>query len=325
MLSIALIGCGEMGRTHAAVLSRFPNVRLHTFCDIDRQKAESLCETFSGHRVCTDAGEIFADPHIDVVYVLSRTDSHLNDCLGALKAGKHLFVEKPLALTLKDSQQIAQVADQSDRLVMAGFKFRFYEMVQKARSIIPCPFMISVQVMDDPWPADFWANDPQKGGGHIISQGVHGADLLRHCAGAEPMHVYAVGRNYHQPSGVIDHFSATFQFENGTAGSLVVGDCAQAPLVSKFMIQLHGVPGSVLVAERLTRLYFKPQQSTHVTEFSAEENGFLEENIAFVKALNDEAALTSTLWDGYVAQAMIEAAIRSTQSGQVEMVLSKKV
>ena len=135
---------------------------------------------------------------------------------------------------------------------MVAMKFRFYDLVNKARTLITDPYMISVQVMDDPWPQDFWANDPQLGGGNVISQGVHGADLLRFLAGAEPVSVFSVGGNYHQPTGVVDNLSAVIRFDNGLAGTLVIGDCGQPPQIGKFMIQIFGKHGVALLSDRLT-------------------------------------------------------------------------
>jgi polar amino acid transport system substrate-binding protein len=175
--------------------------------------------------------------------------------------------------------------------------------------------------MDDPWPPDFWANDPQQGGGNVISQGIHGADLLRFFAGADPERVFAVGANYHQPTGVVDNLSAAFRFQNGAAGSLVIGDCGQPPLLSKFMAQLYGPEGSVLLTDRLTHVQFKPRGSTETLTYRGQENGILEENRALLKALRGEAPVAATLWDGYVAQAMIEAGIRSAQGQHAEAVL----
>ena len=87
------------------------------------------------------------------------------------------------------------------------------------------------------------------------------------------------------------------------------------------MVQLHGPEGSALVTDRLTHLQFKPRGSAKIVEYHGEENGILEENRALLKALQGEAPVMATLWDGYAAQAMIEAGIRSAQSQCAEAVL----
>ena len=322
MINAALFGCGEMGRVHASCIDQIAGIQLVACCDIVESKAVALKEQYQATYATTDTHFILKDPNIDVVYILTSTDSHKSLCHKAIAYKKHILIEKPVTMSARDTYQIHQAVNSAGIVVMPAFKFRYYDMVQKACSIVSHPFMASVQVMDDPWSADFWANDPVKGGGNVISQGVHGADLLHYCIGSEPVSVYAVGGNYHQSTGVVDNIAATFRFDNGAVGNFMVGDCGQAPLLSKFSIQLYGSPGSVLVSDRLTRLHFKPQESSDVIEYTALENGFLEENKALVKAIAGKAPLISTLWDGYVAQAMIESAIRSAKSGQVETVLT---
>ena len=324
MINAAIIGCGEMGKIHVACFEHIKNIKLHACCDVDVEKAIVLKEKYQAKYATKNVEKIYNDSDIDVVYILTTTSTHNELCLAALSAKKHIFIEKPVTLMSEETYQIYQTSKKLGLTVMVGFKFRFYEMIEKSRSFINDPFMVSVQVMDDPWPENFWANDITQGGGNVISQGVHGADLLRCCANAEPGSVYAVGGNFHQPTGVIDNISATFRFENSVAGSLVVGDCGQAPMISKFMLQMHGAPGSLIVYDRLTRLQFKPKNDDEILDFKGTENGFLEENKLFVKALMGEKLLTSTLWDGYIAQAMVDAALSSAKSGRVESISLKK-
>lgn len=323
MINAALLGCGEMGRLHADCIAQLSGIRIHTCCDIDESRALAFREKYKAAVATTEPQRIWQDDDIHLVYITTPTNSHKVQCLAAIESGKHLMIEKPVALAASEAHEIYRAAKAAKLVAMVGLKFRFYEMVQKARELVPSPFLVSVQVMDDPWPPDFWANDPKQGGGNVISQGIHGADLLRFFAGAEPKCVFAVGANYHQPTGVVDNLSATFRFENGVAGSLVVGDCGQPPMVSKFMAQLHGPEGSVLLTDRMTQVQFKPRGSAEIVTFRGEENGILEENRALLKALRGEAPVAATLWEGYVAQAMIEAGIQSANSRQAERVRSE--
>lgn len=322
MINAALLGCGEMGRLHADCIAQLSGIRIHTCCDIDESRAFAFREKYNAVVATTEPQSIWQDENIHLVYITTPTNSHKTLCLTAIASGKHLMIEKPIALAASEAHEIYTTAKRAGLIAMVGLKFRFYEMVQKAHELIPSPFLVSVQVMDDPWPPEFWANDPEQGGGNVISQGIHGADLLRFFAGADPECVFAVGANYHQPTGVVDNLSATFRFANGVAGSLIVGDCGQPPQLSKFMAQLHGPAGSVLLTDRMTQVQFKPRGSTEIFTYRGEENGVLEENRALLRALRGEAPVAATLWDGYVAQAMIEAGIRSAQSRQAERVLS---
>lgn len=323
MWNIAIIGCGDMGRVHAACLSQLEQVRLYAFCDQDLARARSFQQQYPDALVTDQPEQVFADRQVDVVYIATHTDSHIALGLAAIQAHKHLMIEKPVALTSADARAIWQALQPSGLMAMVALKFRFYQLVQQARRLMPAPFMVSVQVMDDPWPPDFWANDPQVGGGNVISQGVHGADLLRFLAGAEPETVYAVGGNYHQPTGVVDNLSATFRFNNGCAGTLVVGDCGQPPGLSKFMVQMFGARGTAVLTNRLSQMQFQERGTDRVQQFVGTEDGFMTENQTFIQILTGEIAPTATVWDGFVAQAMIEAAIRSAKTGMVVPVLEQ--
>jgi myo-inositol 2-dehydrogenase/D-chiro-inositol 1-dehydrogenase len=310
-----------MGVLHAEALQKIPAAKLSVCCDLNENKALSFGERFHFRTVTSNPAEIFNDPKIDAVYIASTTDSHLALFRQAVKSGKHILIEKPLALSAEDADEIYQLSQQSQSIMMTAFKFRFYSMIQQAHRLIPDPFMASVHIIDDPWPPDFWANQPNKGGGNVISQGVHGTDLLRYLIGSEPELVYGVANNYHQPTGVIDNLAATFRFKNGSAGNLMVGDCGTAPLVSKFMVQLTGKQGTITLVDRLTDLYFKPMFEKEIIRFRGEEDGIFQENKIFIDAISGNESHYPKIWDGYVAQAMIEKAIRSSKERQAIQIL----
>ena len=313
-----------MGVIHAESLEKIPAAKLYACCDLNERKGQSFSERFRIRYVNSNPAEIFNDPKIDAVYIVSTTNSHLSLFRHAVKSDKHILIEKPLALSGEQAYKIYQLSQQSQAILMTAFKFRFYSMIEKAHQLIPDPFMVSVHIIDDPWSPDFWANQPEKGGGNVISQGVHGTDLLRYVIGSEPELVFGVAKNYHQSTGVIDNLSATFRFKNGAAGILVVGDCGTAPLVSKFMVQISGRQGTITLVDRLTDLYFKPMHENEVIHFHGEEDGIFEENKIFIDAILRNESNYPTIWDGYVAQAMIDAAIRSCHKNEVVHVLDCK-
>ncbi|NLP09405.1 Gfo/Idh/MocA family oxidoreductase [bacterium] len=321
-INVAMIGCGEMGRVHSACLSQMESVRLLWFCDTTLSQALSLAERYPEGRPTTSAEEVFADPRVHAVYITTQTDSHKQLCLAAARAHKPVLVEKPVTLCSAGTLEVARAFQQARLPAMVGFKFRFYSLVQRARTLVPEPYLIHVQVMDDPWPLDFWANDPAKGGGHVISQGIHGADLLRFLSGSEPLSVFAVGKNYHQPTGVIDHVSAIFRFANDAAGTLNIGDSGQPPGMGKFLVQMFGREGVVVLSDRLTRLAFHPSDRGEIRYLQGEEDGFINENRAFIQLLSGPAASESSLYEGYLSQVMIDGALTSAQNHHMESLVS---
>jgi myo-inositol 2-dehydrogenase / D-chiro-inositol 1-dehydrogenase len=313
----AIVGCGLFGRAHAQSLAQLDGIAPVAFCDLYEPKARELAEQFDAAYATADAGKVFADESIDVVYVATQHDSHADLCVRALEAGKHVLVEKPLALTVEDCLRIAEAVERTGKRLMVGFKLRYYAMVRKARELIPDPIVVTMQMMDNPWPADGWTNDPVKGGGNVLSQGCHSTDLLRFVSRRDPLEVYACGGNYYQPSGVADNIVAVYRFGDGVAASLVQGDASRPPVTSKFFLQLFAKDRSVTLTDRLTTLtYVRSGHSPEV--FRGAESGVLEESRDFVRCLQEDRPPPIDHTDGLYATVMALQAVASARSGRPE-------
>jgi myo-inositol 2-dehydrogenase/D-chiro-inositol 1-dehydrogenase len=181
--------------------------------------------------------------------------------------------------------------------------------------------MVAMQMMDNRWLNDFWASDPIKGGGNVLSQGCHSCDILRFVAGSDPVEVYAAGANYYTPTGVVDNLCATFRFENGVAGNWVQGDAKCPPLTSKFFLQLFAENKAVTLNDRLTTLtYSEADQAPQI--FKGTETGFVEENRAFVDCLLNNTPPPIDHVDGLMATLMVLQAFASLKSGRPEPIAS---
>ena len=315
----AVIGCGAFGRVHAGCLAQLDGVDPVAFCDAVEERAQEFAREFGGEYATADPEKIFADGSIDVVYIATRHDSHADLCVRALEAGKHVLVEKPLALTVDDCRRVGEAVERTGRRLMVGFKMRYADMVRKARELIPDPIVVTMQMMDDRWPAGAWTNDPVAGGGNVLSQGCHSADLLRFVSGRDPVEVYAAGGNYYQPSGVVDNLTATVRFDGGVAGSWVQGDASRPPLTSKLFLQLFAEDASVTLTDRLTTLtYARAGQEPQV--FRGGEPGFLEESRDFLQSLRDGTSPPIDHVDGLYATLTVLQAIASARSGRPEPV-----
>jgi predicted dehydrogenase len=314
---VGIVGCGLLGTTHAETIARVPELSATVFCDTNLARAQALQDGYGG-RATSDVSSILADDQVDAVYIASRHDSHADLCVDALRADKHVLVEKPLALTEAECTRIADAAARSRGVLMVGFKMRFYDMVLKARELVPEPQLVSMQMMDDPWPADGWVNDPVAGGGNVLSQGCHSCDLLRFVTRRDPVQVYAAGGNYYQPTGVIDNLAATFRFEDGIAASWIQGDAGRPPQLGKFFLQMYSEGRSVTLSDRLTKLTYQ-RAGGEEEVLHGSESGLHQENLAFVQAMR-EGVSPIGVEDGLYATLMPLQAIRSLSSGRPEPV-----
>ncbi len=165
--------------------------------------------------------EILDNPQINTVAILTRHDSHADLVVKALRAGKHVFVEKPLAVT---SEQLSVISDQllkTDHcLLMTGFNRRFAPLAQSLSSFLSPrnePIYAHYRVNAGYIPLNHWVHDPAQGGGRIIGEGCHFIDFITFLVGAAPVSVSATalpdGGKYRE-----DNLSMTFTFPDGSVG-----------------------------------------------------------------------------------------------------------
>lgn len=316
MTNVAIIGCGNLGRAHAQALAGMAGVSIAALCDAapgaTTRLHQTLTEATSGRldpRHDADPADVLSDGSIEAVWITTPNDSHLDLTVGALEAGKHVFVEKPLARTAEECARIAAAARRTGRLVMTGYKMRYFAMVAMAKELIPDPISVQVTVLDGRWPDDKWVNDPESGGGNVAAQGCHGTDLLRHLVGSDPREVYAVGGRFYSDR-VPTNLSAVYRFDGNVAGSLTVGDADTPPATSKFFAQAVGDGCSVTLTDRLTELTFHRSGEDPVRHCGPEAPWEVED-AAFLHAIATGGPSPIDAVDGWYATAMTEYAIRS--------------
>ena len=138
-------------------------------------------------RVTTDADAVLADPHLDTVVITTRHDSHAEWTARGLEAGKHVFVEKPLALTAEQLDRVRGALEESHGLLCVGFNRRFAPLAMRSRDALrqrSGPLVINVLVNAGAIPREHWLQDRESGGGRIVGEGCHFIDLARYFAGA---------------------------------------------------------------------------------------------------------------------------------------------
>lgn len=178
----------------------------------------------------TDLSVVFDDPSIDAVVVATRHDSHAELVIKAIKAGKHVFVEKPIALNHAETDAVeAAVAEARaagrDPIVMVGFNRRFAPHVERAATALKrigdAPRIMLMTMNAGEIPPDHWTQDMEAGGGRIVGECCHMIDLARYLAGSPITGVTsaAIGRTAGGPSPR-DNAVVTVNFANGSLASV---------------------------------------------------------------------------------------------------------
>lgn len=181
---------------------------------------------FGFESTTTDTDGIFADPQVNAVVVTTRHDTHARFVLAAVAAGKHVFVEKPLALSLAEVDAIEIACSHtSETMLMVGFNRRFAPQVRKMKALLagvtePKCFVMTVNA--GAIPPEHWTQDPQVGGGRIVGEACHFIDLLRFLA-ASPISDFHADSMGAAPGVAVtdDKASITLHFDDGSIGTIM--------------------------------------------------------------------------------------------------------
>lgn len=237
-IRLGVIGCGGITRAHLPSLgaqSEFISPELRPFaeqvelraaCDVNAERAQALLDQYHGAYTTDDPEKVFTDPDVDAVLITTWHDTHAPFSLRAMECGKHVLIEKPMAMTLQECDDVLEAEAKSGVKYMVAFRCRFAKGANDVKREIPQPDnTIALARTGGIWREGIWPQDPIKGGGQILSQGCHVVDMMFYLAGSEPKSVYATGGMYHHTNpAVLDTINAAVWYENGSAGAFVGGD-----------------------------------------------------------------------------------------------------
>ncbi len=192
---------------------------LHTIVSAAGVSGLHAGRRFGFAHASTDAAAVLDEPEIDSVIVATRHDSHARYVLAARRAGKHVFVEKPLCLTHDELVEIEAAYRAPGPLLMVGFNRRFAPQVQRMHALLqatPGPKAFVMTVNAGAIPAGHWTQDGNIGGGRIVGEACHFIDLLRHLAGAS----VTAHRSVAMRAVAQDSVAITLSFTDGSIGSI---------------------------------------------------------------------------------------------------------
>jgi predicted dehydrogenase/threonine dehydrogenase-like Zn-dependent dehydrogenase len=225
---VAVVGAGNYaGRTLLPALAR-SGARLFGIASRGGVTAAHLGRKYGFSEVTTDAAALIANPRVTTVVVATRHDTHATFVKQALIAGKHVFVEKPLAITAAELAEIESAwkgaAGERGPLLMVGFNRRFAPQVVRMKALLqaaPGPKSLVVTVNAGAVPADHWTQTIAVGGGRIIGEGCHFIDLLRFLAGAAIVNWDLAMAGGATAAGARDGpVTITLTFADGSTGTL---------------------------------------------------------------------------------------------------------
>ncbi len=222
-LRVGFVGAGTIAVAHAIALSRIEGVKITAAVDPLKERAEAMVKEFGG-RAFTSFGE--AADEVDAVWIGTPPFLHGENSVTALEAGKHVFVEKPVALSLSDAQSVVSAADRNNVKIAVGEMIRFYPAYREMRRII------HEGEIGDPvavWSSRFsnssldfdpqWRWDPKKSGGFVFEWQTHEINTVRYLGGE----IVSVDAQVHYSPKLPDYDVTMYSmlvFDNGSSGRI---------------------------------------------------------------------------------------------------------
>lgn len=330
-LRVGIAGLGRLGKRHAEQLARHtPGARLVAACSPVAEELDWARETLGVPRLYADYAELLADPEIDAVVLVTPTTLHADQTSAALRAGKHVFVEKPLSLDVATCEAVEAVArDYPDQVAMVGFVRRFDPSYARAKAAIDAgqlgrPFLVRSQTCDQNDPAGFFVRFAPSSGGIFMDCSVHDIDLARWMLGnPKAVRAFASGTIALHPGladcGDVDNGLAIVEFEGGQRAMFYAS--RTLPHGHETTTEVIGTTGTVQIgfgahADRTEFRNAAGVQHTALPDFFARfEDAFRLEMEAFVAACRSEIAPPLTLSDATEATRIGQAITESLRSG----------
>jgi predicted dehydrogenase/threonine dehydrogenase-like Zn-dependent dehydrogenase len=314
---LAVIGAGGFAKSTLLPILRDDSGRftLSAICARQGHTAAATARQFGAGYASTDYAAVLADPAIDAVLIATRHDKHAEMALAALRAGKHVFVEKPLCLNASELASFTgfyEGGEQGKPLLMTGFNRRFSPFVraiaQKTASRTN-PLMMNYRVNAGYFPSDTWVHGPE-GGGRNIGEACHFYDLFVMLAGAKAVSVHAVTiRPLTAFYSKCDNFAAIIGFADGSVANLTY-TALGSPDFPKEQLDVF-VDGNVYSIDDFKSLSGKGPEAAKLNNAAAGK-GHCEELVAFGDAIKNGGAWPIPLWQQAEAMRIafdVEAAI----------------
>jgi predicted dehydrogenase/threonine dehydrogenase-like Zn-dependent dehydrogenase len=223
-IGVALVGAGNLARwVHLPNLKKIPHAHLRAIHSSSGYRGKNYALRFGANYCVSDYDEILRDPEIHLVVIVSRNPQHASQAIAALQAGKHVFVEKPMALTEEECRLIYHAVKESGKQITVGFNRRYAPTYMELKKLLrrrTGPAVVGCRINSPGISGSYWMADPAIGGA-ILGEACHFVDLMYWLLDAEPIAVSA----FSLPTGKQDpigenNLAASFRFADGSVGNL---------------------------------------------------------------------------------------------------------
>lgn len=334
-LRVCLIGCGRAGMIHARnYKNKIENARMVAVVDTIDTAAKAAAEELGIEKYYTDYKDILNDSEIDAVVVVAPTNLHKPIVLDCAAAGKHIFCEKPMAMTVEECDEMIAACDKHHVKLQIGFMRRFDASFREAKQLLASGAIGDlVQIHSNtrgPSKPRPWMYDIKKSNGILAEVNSHDIDAVRWMADSDIESVYAVAGNFRNPEARAeypDYYDSVLM--NGTLKNGVhfcIDGAAYVQYGYDSKMEIIGTKGKICVGRsdkefvRCTTVEngtATPFVNSWMTLFI---DAYLAEDTSFVNAVLNDTPTEVTGYDGRMAVATVEAGNLSITNKAIETV-----
>ena len=253
-ITVGIVGAGRIGKIHAENIRYFiPEARIKAVADVVvSDKLGDWARALGIEKVTRDPREIMSDGEVDAVVICSSTDTHADMVIAAAQAGKHVFCEKPVDLTVEKVKRALAAVEQAGVKLQVGFNRRFDHNFRRVRELVQSgalgdPHLIRITSRDPAPPPPEYV---KVSGGIFLDMTIHDFDMARYLAGSEVVEVYAKGAVLVDPAigkaGDVDTAAVMLTFASGAIG--VIDNSRRAVYGYDQRVEVFGSKGCATAA-----------------------------------------------------------------------------
>ena len=315
VVGIGVIGAGSYAtNVMMPALAKLKGTNLSSIASASGVRAKALGKKYGFDACVSDASQVINDPNVDSVFILSRHDSHAPLTIEALNAGKNVFVEKPLALTMEELEAVRDAQKKAKKNVMVGFNRRYAKLAREMKQHFAGrvqPLSISYRANVGYRPPEHWLHHPEQGGGVIIAEACHHIDFCCWMADSEPVEVRT--EKLGSAAGLIteDNVHITIRFADGSLATVTyVANGSTA--YSRERVEVHGEGRSAFLEDFGKLGLASASGMKNKKSVLSVDKGFEREVEEFVAASRSGKLLDKLFEEQYLSsKATIEAAVQA--------------
>lgn len=331
VIKLCLIGTGRAGMIHARnYRGCVPNAQLIALCDPLQENLDQAQAELQVPYLYHDYQEALKNPDIDAVIVVTPTNLHKAIVVAAAHAKKHVFCEKPMAISVAECDEMIHACQKNGVKLQIGFMRRFDEGFRHGKSLIESAEIGEVTLIKSlthgPSQPKAWMYDIANSGGPIAEVNSHDLDTLRWYAGSEVKAIHAIGHNFRSPEVVstypdyYDTVAILLEFHNGIIGMIDGAQYVQYGYDAR--AEILGTKGNVLIGSQrndnvCVALHDRKLQCNAMPSWTKLfKDAYVNEAKAFIQAIMEDTEPEVSGYDGKMALILVQAGNQSLKEGR---------